>query len=111
MSKVYSPDGTKVAVLVSYGYGAGWSTWVDVPEDEHKEFILYGDERLIKMIQERDFTLAEEYVKSVVGADAYFGGLDEVVVEWVDVGTKFYIHEYDGAESIVTIDDIMWETA
>lgn len=34
-------------------------------------------------------------------------------IEIVDLpkGTQFYIHEYDGFETIVTIDDISWSVA
>lgn len=45
--------------------------------------------------------LGEEY------ADVYCGGAGDLTIEWVPVGTKFLITEYDGAESIITIDDLL----
>ena len=107
--RVEREDG-KVAVLVSYGFGAGWSTWVDVDE-EHKDFILYGDEHLVELVRLRDFAKAEEYVISKIGDIYYTGGIYEVSVDWIDKGTKFFIDEYDGAETIITEEDIVWSVA
>jgi hypothetical protein len=41
----------------------------------------------------------------------YTGGIDGLEIEWVPVGTKFVIDEYDGAELLRTIDDFYWVTA
>ena len=38
----------------------------------------------------------------------YAGGAEDVEIEWVPVGTKFVISEYDGSESLETIDEFKW---
>jgi hypothetical protein len=42
---------------------------------------------------------------------SYTGGTDGLEIEWVPVGTKFVIHEYDGAETLITIDEMNWMVA
>jgi hypothetical protein len=41
----------------------------------------------------------------------YTGGIDGLEIEWVPLGTRFYIDEYDGAETLITIDEMNWMTA
>lgn len=91
MEKLYNEQG-QVAVAVSYGFGAGWSTWGDVsPLDKrYNELILKGD--INKAVE-----LAKE-------EGHYTGGLEDCKLEWLDVGTKFRIDEYDGYESLVVLD-------
>ena len=81
----------KVAVIVSPGYGAGWSSW-NSPEDAFDPKIVAWIEggKVGKPLDEDD--------------DRYFGGLHSAVIEWVPVGTVFYIREYDGDENIVYYD-------
>lgn len=126
IERYYDKTGKKVAVLVSYGYGAGWSTW---HYDETEEpFAIAFDKRVV------EFWLAHKddaaYVKAL---DAYqdnetkkearelfeqwgynnvfFGGFDDIVLRWVKVGTLFRIDEYDGSESLVTLDDEIYAKA
>jgi hypothetical protein len=33
------------------------------------------------------------------------------VIKWVPVGTRFVIEDYDGSESLMTIDDFEWMEA
>ena len=82
----------QVAVLVSKGYGAGWSTW-GAPEScldgEIAQAILDGrPDQEISEIAERNWP------------GQYQGGLGDCVVEWVAEGQPFEIDEYDGAESL-----------
>jgi hypothetical protein len=99
----------KVAVLVSRGYGAGWSTWV---ADEYRDIYLFHP-TLIQMVEEeRHIEITTEWMEKELGLeDVYTGGTDGLEIEWVPVGTKFVIDEYDGAESIRTIDNFYWITA
>ena len=98
MDKLYNDKG-QVAVAVSYGYGAGWSTWADVsPLD--KEF--------------NELILAEDWDKAIELANAkeyYSGGLTDCKIVWLDPGTKFIIEEYDGSENLQTLDGISYHTA
>lgn len=95
-----------VGVLVSRGYGAGWTSW-----NYEYPFLLHGDERLIELVEKGDLIGAEEYTKSVVGEDAYLGGVDGLYVHWIPKGTMFIIDEYDGAETLMTMDDFVWKVA
>jgi hypothetical protein len=97
----------KVAVLVSRGYGAGWSTWTD----EIETYLFHP--KLVQMVEEeRHSEITTEWMEQELGLDvSYTGGTDGLEIEWVPVGTKFVIHEYDGHESLKTIDDFYWMTA
>lgn len=94
----------KVAVLYSPGYGAGWSSWCrgDVPE----EFAIF-DKSLVEAVERGDdagkvgLMLTEKF-----GSAPYMGGWSDVEIEWLPVGTQFRIDEYDGSESVVTVEKL-----
>lgn len=86
-----------VAVLYSSGYGAGWYTWNTEYEgllfdQDIVEAVLYGN--INKAVE----IAAERYDQ------AYLGGADNLAVCWLPIGTRFRIHEYDGYESVITLD-------
>ena len=100
-----------VAVLVSHGYGAGWSTW------EHDERMLF-DPVLAEMLESGDYIEGRpsylheiEKVAAERYPDAYLGGLDGLCVHWVPEGLRFRIEEYDGNESLVLESDYRWSVA
>ena len=88
----------QVAVIVSPGYGAGWSTW----NPEYGEKIVFDPVLAQMILDKKSNAELEEYVETVYPG-AYSGGLGEAEVEWVPVGTRFKIDEYDGYESIVIL--------
>lgn len=95
----------KVAVLVSPGYGAGWSTWCD---SDHQEFFTM-DSGLVALSENKASEGdVEQYVKTKLGPGvyAYYGGWDCVVVEWLEPGTRFCVEEYDGNEWLRFIEDL-----
>ena len=100
MEKLYNNKG-QVAVAVSPGYGAGWSTWND-PEDinpmdrRFNELILNGD------MDELKETCEKERLQGC--------GLKQTVIEWVEPNTDFVIEEYDGFETIKYRDKTNWYT-
>lgn len=86
-----------VAVIVSPGFGAGWSTWA-----EDKNVMFSPD--IVHWIEggkEGD----------PPAGDNYAGGLRDAVIEWLPVGTEFVIDEYDGNESIVINIGNSWSRA
>jgi len=90
--KLYNEKG-EVAVAVSIGFGAGWSTWEEVSplDKEFNELILNCDfEAAEKLAKEKGF---------------YIGGIRNCQIVWLEKGSKFRINEYDGAESIVLLDE------
>ena len=90
----------KVAVAVSYGYGAGWSTWNNIdPMDARFNQLFLDDaaDEAADLCDELDL--------------GYAGGARDVEIVWVPVGTEFRITEYDGSESLEYKDNIAWRKA
>ena len=108
MNKVIR-DG-KVAVLVSPGFGAGWSTWAYRVEEDAPGFMMF-DPTLVDMVERgASAETIETYVTSM-HPHTYCGGASDLTIEWLPVGTAFRIHEYDGAESVEIRDDMNWTIA
>lgn len=96
-------------ILVSPGYGAGWTTW----NRDHDEFLL-SDPGLVALAEQKaDVEQVEAYLKEKLGPGAYVycGGWRDITVEDIPAGTKFRIHEYDGFESVEYRDEIYWYEA
>jgi hypothetical protein len=103
MNKVIR-DG-KVAVLVSPGFGAGWYTWNYLNPE-----ILF-DPFIVKMVEDKTDSKTIELYCEEKYPNGYFGGADDLTIQWLPVGTAFRIHEYDGSESVEIRDDITWNIA
>lgn len=108
MTKKVIRDG-KVAVLVSHGFGAGWSTWSNCHEQEevclfHPAFVAW-----VEGGKKGDI---EEIATKITG-DEYFscGGADGLTIHWLPVGQQFRIDEYDGAETLVYLPNDDYHTA
>lgn len=98
VEKYYNEDG-ELGVLVSYGYGAGWSTWND------KE--LAYDKRIVdKWLENVSVDEMCNFVESLGYKRPYMGGYRQLKLEFVPRGTVFHIDEYDGYESIETMEDM-----
>ena len=108
MNKVIR-DG-KVAVIVSPGFGAGWSTWSYRGEEDYRDFMLF-DPTLVDMIERSESAETIETYVTFVHPGTYCGGADDLTIQWLPVGTAFRIHEYDGAESVEIRDDMNWTIA
>lgn len=95
MVEKYYNEKNEVGVLVSHGFGAGWSTW--------NENELAIDRRIIEKwlngISSDDMC---DYVESLGYSRPYMGGYEDLELEFVPRGTLFCVYEYDGAESIET---------
>lgn len=91
----------KVAVIVSPGYGAGWSSW---DGDAASPF----DPVVVAWIEAGK---PEPVPYSDDPGGPYTGGLPEAVIEWLPVGTQFRIDEYDGNESLVVAGPDSWQVA
>jgi len=94
----------KVAVLYSPGFGAGWYTWNQcLPE-------LIFSPAIVNLVIEEKFDELETYME-LKYPEIYKGGMRDLEIEWLPVGTEFKISEYDGAESIELKDDTGWLVA
>lgn len=97
MSEKVIRDG-QVAILVSPGYGAGWSTWADNAE------VAVFDPEVVEWVEsgkpEDVFREKEDAWEERIG---YLGGADQLGIQWVPVGSRFYIEEYDGSETLHVI--------
>lgn len=93
----------EVAVLVSAGYGAGWST-------RGSDDMLFDPviaQALLDNLPEKEIlTLAKSRYP-----DECILGLDGLYVRWVPVGKRFRVEEYDGSESLRLEDDYDWMVA
>lgn len=94
----------KVAVLVSPGFGAGWSTWCNSENQERAAF----DPILATIVIGEDDRDLEAYLEEAYPGE-YYGGIRGLQVEWLPVGTRFAIHEYDGSETILMSDYLKYE--
>lgn len=98
MEKVIK-DG-KVGVLVSPGFGAGFSTWGAPIE-------AIFNPTLIELVQQEKVQEAIDFVEKT-WEDVYTGGVQDLVVVWVPEGSEFIIEEYDGSESLMLKTDYNW---
>lgn len=95
----------RVAVLVSSGFGAGWSTWCKSENSERAAF----DPVLAEAVLSNSSTAELKAIADERFPGEYQGGIsDGLEVEWLDKGTPFYVHEYDGSEHIVSPKDLIY---
>lgn len=117
--KRYTNERGDVAVLISPGYGAGWSTWADKYQQERMLFdpelvsIVLRWQRPLKDWEEtRRISELKQYVEGNPNYEGvYLGGLGDLYVEWLKPGQKFIVHEYDGSESLFLLDEVEHFTA
>lgn len=122
MSKVI--ENGQVAVLYSPGYGAGWYTWNESRfEDEDEALKLIFDPILVDLVKQKEANRFEdldmlnsihqqiEKRASEILPDGYFGGVEDLTIQWMPIGTQFRIEEYDGSESILYKENEYWLSA
>ena len=92
----------KVAVIYSGGFGAGWYSW----NTDNKELLFHP--KLVEMIENKmQSEIDTEWVENELGIPNVFcGGAENLYIVWLEEGTAFIIDEYDGSESIQTLDDL-----
>lgn len=91
----------QVAVLYSPGFGAGWSTWnQEVPE-------LVFEPVIVDFVEKEQWEELTTYV-TLKYPDLYDGGMRDLEIAWLDLGTEFRINEYDGSESVEVKEDMLW---
>ena len=112
----YNDDRTAYAVLISSGYGSGWSTYNSTyPEIAYdKEVIAWYSTLTPKYIEQvsiRD-TVANKFTQKFFNSlgykDIYFGGLKPNMIKWIPVGSIWRVDEYDGFETVEFLDLRKW---
>ena len=122
MNKVI--ENGQVAVLYSPGYGAGWYTWNESRfEDEDEALKLIFDPILVDLVKQKEANRFEDLdmLNSIhqqiekraneILPDGYFGGVEDLTIQWMPIGTQFRIEEYDGSESILYKENEYWLSA
>lgn len=115
-------------VLISSGYGAGWSTWAVCMDDQ----LLAECPIVIKAYEEHQDEWPKDWAPSIGGKSPclplwghemlqeleawlqahgvdempYLGGLGDISVREVPDGTAYRINEHDGSERLEIIGDI-----
>jgi hypothetical protein len=112
MSRVIK-DG-QVAVLISPGFGAGWSTWN--ADSAHNNEDLLFDPWIVDILINKDYSDSEKIERVLAHCalkypGAYTGGIKDLTVVWVPKDTAFIVEEYDGSESIKFRDQEQWMIA
>ena len=105
MSEKYIVDG-KVAVLYSPEFGAGWSTWARGDRQRIEKMIFDPD--LVKLVLAGASSGDIGKYAAMKYDDPVHGPL---AVEWIPVGERFVITDYDGFEAVVSSDGFDWITA
>src|SRR5438105_3240935 len=90
----------KVAVAISPGFGAGWTTW-------NRGEISPFEPKVIAMIEAgKQSEIDEEWCRRELGVNGvYCGGAADLQIVWIKEGIPFYISEYDGSEAVHTQSD------
>jgi hypothetical protein len=93
-----------VAVLYSPGFGGGWSTW----NKEELEDILLFHPDIVKLVEENRLDeIDKDFLTRLTNNDSVWdGGAHQLEIEWLPIGTRFMVDEYDGSEVIRLIDEI-----
>lgn len=100
----YLKDGL-VAIIYSPHYGAGWSTW----NKDNKQCIF--DPFIVEQLIQNNsdcYDVINKYVDENYPKRFCKLGLRELKLQWLPIGTKFYIDEYDGYESVKVVDSTFW---
>lgn len=114
MKRFYDEHGN-LAILISPGFGTGWST-----DNEILEFAI--DAELVKMVydavhpssvpKEKIEKRCKEIVDEIDKPDPYFYlnlfGWNNVIIKWIPKGKVFQIRNYDGNEYIQYFNKEEW---
>ena len=99
MVEKYYNENNELGVLISRGFGAGWSTW-------NCDALAYDKRVVEKWLDGATSGEMKAYVVSLGYPSPYMGGYNDLQLEFIPRGTVFRIHEYDGSESIETLEDM-----
>lgn len=118
----WNEDHTKYAVLVSVGFGAGFSSWSSrelaydsrvvefwlAHKDNEEWMRSVNDSSPFSNRESAEHKEAREFFASIGYDYVCMGGFADVELEWVPAGAKWRINEYDGAESLEIEKNVDW---
>ncbi len=81
-------------ILLSPGYGAGWSTW----NEEYPECLYHC--KIIALVEQGASTSDIEEAATALWPDGYWGGAEDLTIIEVEDGILLKLNEYDGSESV-----------
>lgn len=92
----------KVAVLISKSYGGGWYT-------DNRDVVecLFHPNLVLLVEQNASNEELLEEAKKLFGEE-FEGDANGLEVEWVELGIRFRVNNYDGWERIVPFDEEDW---
>lgn len=104
-------DKGEIGVLVSCGYGAGWSTWnhygVKLAVDKRiiEKYLEHIDDKkwlksIISFSDNDTKTEFQNFLSSLGYEDVCVLGFSDCEIEYVPFGSVIRINEYDGFESL-----------
>jgi hypothetical protein len=88
-------------VLVSRGFGAGWSTW---SYDSALALAMATDEGLVRLVEQGVDKQVLNHYADTVWPEQYNGGVADLEVVEVATGKLWRLSEYDGSESLEVLD-------
>ena len=104
MTEKYIRNG-QVAIAYSPGYGAGWSTWES--NQELVETLIFHPDIINMILSNKQSEIDNDWLVEHFGEEfknVYCGGVSNLSIKLIPVGTQFRIDEYDGSESVITLD-------
>lgn len=119
----WNEDHTKYAVLVSGGFGAGWSTWEGKELAYDKRVVEFWlkhkhDKEWMRTVAQSKYGASEQseankeaeaFFHSIWDGECpYMGGFSSIHLEWVPAGKMWKLSEYDGAEGLYFQEDYDW---
>ena len=122
MEPYYNWNKTKIAVLVSAGFGAGWSTWntESLAWDSRvvEWWLNHHSQEYGRAVTHSGFVspASREYLEFAAKLkewgyeNVYMGGYADINLHWIDAHRKWHIEEYDGKEYIVYADEQKWNS-
>lgn len=90
-----------VAVAISPGYGSGWSSWEH--NNDLKDTMVFHPDIIKMILDDMQSQIDNNWLVEHFGSeyeDVYCGGVKNLCIEWIPLGTQFRIDEYDGFERI-----------
>lgn len=96
----------QVAVIIGSGYGEEWSTHAS---GEEKERALYCPRLALAVLGESGESVESVVAELFPDLRPYSG--PRLMVDWVPVGVRFFVHEEEGNETVWREDEISWLTA